>query len=114
MFTMSKFETFTETLLEGNYSDLKKKLGGAPIAGNVSEVVGKKFVDSISIMRELDIEIAHFNNLVEAASKVVPAIPAVVSELKKAHKAMINSQTAIAKAVKNVDIVMPNGKLKKK
>lgn len=111
MSIMNKLETYFESLLEAD-STLKRKLGGNPSAP-VSEIIGKKFVDCISILRELNIEIAHFQNLVEMASKVQPAIPAVVTELKKAHLSMIKAQQSIAKNVKDFDIVMPDKKIKK-
>lgn len=99
-----------ESLLEATV--YKKKFGGAESAGNKTEVIGKKFVDNISLMRELSIELAHFDNLVEGATKIKPMDNKVFTELQKARKAIQSAYDCLSKTVQDFPVVMPDSKIK--
>lgn len=81
---MTNYNQHIESLLEGVV--YKKKFGGSESSGNKNELVGQKYIDNISLMRELAVEIAHFDNLLEGATKIHPLDNKAIQELRKAKK----------------------------
>lgn len=96
---------FLEHLVESTtLLDLKKKMGGNPSTSE-SLKVGEKFVKEISLMRELDIELVHFEYLIDAASNMIPPNQVVIKELKKAKDSMTKARTQLQKNVNGLSVV---------
>jgi hypothetical protein len=105
---------YLEELIESaTLLDLKKKMGGNP-GTSESLKIGEKFVKEISLMRELDIEIVHFDYLIDAASNLVPPNQIVARELKKAKEGMVKARTQLQKNVNTLSVVDVDKKLVKR
>mgnify|MGYP003404558399 CR=1 FL=1 len=101
-----------ELLNEATMLDFKKKLGGNEAAGNTNLKVGERYVQRISLIRELDIEIAHFKGVLDGAKKLQPQDQNAVRELTRAVKAIETARASLAKTIKEFGVVMPDRSVK--
>jgi hypothetical protein len=108
----SNLEVAEELLNEATLLDFKKKLGGNEAAGNSNLKVGERYVQRISLIREIDIELAHFKAMIDGATKMQPVDQIAVRELKRALKAMETARASLAKSIKEFRVVMPDRSIK--
>jgi hypothetical protein len=99
-------------LTEASLVDFKRKMGGNASAGNENLKIGERYVQRISLMRELDIEIAHFKGIVESAGKLLPVDQNALKELRKALKSIEIARESLSKSVKEFSVVMTDKTVK--
>ena len=108
---MKNFNDHINGLLNENY--VNTSLFGGSKQSSKNELVGKKYIDNISLLRELGVELAHFDKLILDISKVKPMDSKVLQELQKAKKAIQSAYNHLDEKVRKFHIVMPDGTISK-
>lgn len=101
-----------DILEEATLLDMKRKMGGNEAAGAISQKIGERYIQRVSLVREIDVQIAHFGALIEAATKLQPPDQKTVTELKKALRSLQYSRDLLAKSIKYFDVVMSDKSIK--
>lgn len=92
-----------------NLTKLHQTLGGNGKAGSVDKILGAKYVERISLMREIDIGRTQIKNLIEASTKIGPDAQIASRALKNALKQLENAYEEMNKKISSFNFIDING-----
>ena len=92
-------------------SKLHQTLGGNSRAGSTDKILGLKYVDRISLMREIDIGRTQIKNLIEASTKIGPDAQIASRALKNALKQLEIAYNEMNKKISSFNFIDINGNI---